>query len=65
MFSGSGDESRKMRSGGGSRIMCSPYFVGATFLLLLVVTVKYWSLSSSNSELSDRLEEMQLQLRSE
>ncbi len=54
----------KMRGAGG-RMLCSPYFVGATFLFLLVVSVKYWSLSGENGELADRLEQLQLQLRTE
>ena len=57
------NSNNRMR-GGGPRMVCSPYFVTGVFILLVIVTMRYWSLSSQNTALTDRLERLQIKLKS-
>ncbi len=51
--------------GGGGRFLCSPYFVTASLLVLMIVSVKYFSLSSERDEILERMETVQQQLKKE
>jgi len=54
-----------MRGFGGQRLLCSPYFVVAGFILMSVVTVRYWSASSLNETLATKMQMLQTQLEKE
>ena len=58
------DSARTMR-GGGPRLMCSPYFVGAALILLSIVSLRYWSVSTQNAELLDRIDKIQTLMKTE
>ena len=48
---------------GGPRLMCSPYLTGSLGIMLCLVTFNYWSVSTQNSDLVKKAEEMQQQLQ--
>ena len=43
--------------------MCSPYLTVSLGIMLCLVTFNYWSVSTQNSELMKKVEEMQQQLQ--
>jgi len=43
--------------------MCSPYLTGSLGIMLCLVTFNYWSVSTQNSDLVKKVEEMQQQLQ--
>jgi len=43
--------------------MCSPYLTGSLGIMLCLVTFNYWSVSTQNSDLIKKVEEMQQQLQ--
>eukprot|EP00090_Calanus_glacialis_P041173 TRINITY_DN7237_c0_g1_i1.p1 TRINITY_DN7237_c0_g1~~TRINITY_DN7237_c0_g1_i1.p1 ORF type:complete len:393 (+),score=179.32 TRINITY_DN7237_c0_g1_i1:93-1271(+) len=48
---------------GGPRLMCSPYLTGSLGIMLCLVTFNYWSVSTQNSDLVKKVEELQQQLQ--
>ena len=48
---------------GGHRLVCSPYFVVALTIMLGLVTIRYWTLSTENAELWVKIEILQNQLK--
>eukprot|EP00092_Neocalanus_flemingeri_P029856 GFUD01032414.1.p1 GENE.GFUD01032414.1~~GFUD01032414.1.p1 ORF type:complete len:398 (-),score=176.17 GFUD01032414.1:219-1412(-) len=48
---------------GGPRLMCSPYLTGSLGIMLCLVTFNYWTVSTQNSDLVKKVEEMQQQLQ--
>ena len=48
---------------GGNRLICSPYLTGSLAVMLCLATFNYWSVSTHNSELVRRVEELQQQLQ--
>jgi len=44
-------------------MMCSPYLTGSLGIMLCLVTFNYWSISTQNSDLVKKAEEMQQQLK--
>ena len=48
---------------GGPRMMCSPYLTGSLGIMLCLVTFNYWSVSTQNSDLVKKVEELQQQLQ--
>jgi len=48
---------------GGNRLICSPYLTGSLGVMLCLVTFNYWSVSTHNSDLVRKVEELQQQLQ--
>ena len=48
---------------GGNRLICSPYLTGSFGVMLCLVTFNYWSVSTHNSDLARKVEELQQQLQ--
>ena len=44
---------------GGPKLVCSPYFVLGLIGLLTLVSMRYWSYSSQNSELTVKIRDLQ------
>ena len=47
----------------GNRLICSPYLTGSLGVMLCLVTFNYWSVSTHNSDLVRKVEELQHQLK--
>jgi len=47
----------------GNRLICSPYLAGSLGVMLCLVTFNYWSVSTHNSDLVRKVEELQHQLK--
>lgn len=45
------------------RSTCSPYLVVPMVILLITVTVRYWTVSNENVELADTLQKMNTMLK--
>lgn len=52
----------KMR-GGGPRMICSPYFTIGSVLVLLIMTAKYYSLSTEHDSLLMKVKVLQDQMK--
>jgi len=50
---------------GGPRLLMSPYFTGSLGAMLIIVSFSYWSVSTQNKFLTDKLSELQEQLKVE
>lgn len=48
---------------GGPRMMCSPYLTGSLAIMLVLVTFNYWSVSTTNFDLTKEVKLMQAQLK--
>ena len=48
----------------GPRMMCSPYLTGSLAIMLVIVTFNYWTVSTENSDLGKKIQEMTHQLKS-
>ena len=57
-----GSHESKMR-GGGPKLFCSPYFSIGASLVLVIMTIKYYSLSSSYDDLLLKVSVFQNQLK--
>ena len=44
-------------------MMCSPYLTGSLAVMLVIVSFNYWSVSTENSDLAKRIQELQQQLK--
>ena len=45
-------------------MMCSPYLTGSLAIMLVIVTFNYWTVSTENSDLGKKIQEMTHQLKS-
>ena len=57
-----GDSDEKMR-GGGPKLLCSPYFTIGTVVLLIIVIMKYYSLSSEHDNILLKVNVLQNQMK--